>query len=681
MSYGKELEICVIGAGHGGKSMAADLAVHGYAVRLYNRTYENIETIAVRGGIEITFEDGRQDVGYLKCVTSNMAEALDGVRLIMVVVPASAHRDVALTCAPHVKDGQIIFSKGYAYADIEERKPVLANETLFRVGSVSKLFTWTAAMQLAEEGRLDLDADVNTYLKDFQIPATYSEPITFKDLMAHTSGFEDLAIGGRLFVKNASDVMPLGEYLEEKMPARVRPPGELTAYSNYGSALAAYIVEQVSGMPFDRYVEENILQPLGMNNTTFDQPLPAELALDMSDGYAYSNNAFKAEPFEYLQVWPAGSMSSTSEDMAKFMIAHLQNGRYGDRRILQETTAEQMHSLLFTNDPKVNGMAYGFWEMNQKNPRAIGHGGDTILFHTLLVLIPESNLGLFISANEQSSEPAVYELLQTFLDHYYPVPPPPVPEPIPGFEENASRFSGSYRLTRSAYTNFEKVGSLFQEVQVSPGPNSTLTASQPGQGSKQWVEVEPLVFRPENDLPSQDGLVFGRDSQGQISHLFLKLNPTTAYEKVAWYDDSNFNFSLLGACILLFLSALIWPLGAVFNHGCEKPELRRLARAARWLVGGASMLNLLFLMGLLSMFLASPTEAEFIYTIPTGLIALLAIALIAAVLAIGSAAFAVLAWKNGYWGLSGRIHYTLVVLALLAFVWWLNNWNLLGFRF
>lgn len=591
-----------------------------------------------------------------------------------------AHQIPGATVAV-VKDGRVILAKGYGYADIDERKNVSANQTLFRVGSVSKLFIWTAAMQLVEEGRLDLDADVNTYLKDFQIPSTYSEPITFKDLMVHTSGFEDLALGGRLFVKNASDVMPLGQYLEEKMPARVRPPGELTAYSNYGSALAGYIVEQVSGVPFSRYVEENILLPLNMNNTTFDQPLPSELASNMSSGYVYSNNAFKAEPFEYLQVWPAGSMSSTSEDMAKFMIAHLQNGRYGNSRILQEATAEQMHSLLFTNDPKVNGMAYGFWVMNQENPRAIGHGGDTILFHTLLVLIPESNLGLFISANEQSSEPAVYELLQTFMDHYYPMQPLPVPKPLPGFKENASQFSGSFRSTRSAYTNFEKVGSLFQEIQVSSGPNSTLTISQPGQGSKQWVEVEPLVFRPEDGLPSQDGLVFGRDSQGQISHLFLKLNPTTAYEKVAWYDDSNFNFSLLGVCILLFLSALIWPLGAVSNRGCEKPKPGRFARAARWLAGGASMLNLLFMIWLLSMFLASPTEAEFVYMVPFWLIATLAVALVAAILALGSAVFAILAWKNGYWCLGGRIHYALVVLALLAFVWWLNNWNLLGFRF
>ena len=545
-------------------------------------------------------------------------------------------------------------------------------------------------MQLAEEGRLDLDANINVYLKEFQIPATYSEPITFRDLMAHTPGFEDLAIGGRVFVRDASDVMPLDEYLEEKMPARVRPPGEVTAYSNYGSTLAAYIIEQVLGKPFDEYVEENILHPLDMDNTTFDQPLPSRLAPYMSNGYVYSNNAYTAKPFEYLQAWPAGSMSSTSEDMAKFMIAHLQKGRYDNTSILDEATAKQMHSQLFTNDPKVNGMAYGFWEIRLNNQSMILHGGDTILFHTILVLIPESNLGLFISANEQSSEPAVYELLQTFMDRNYPVPPPPVPEPIPEFEENVSQFSGSYRPTRSAYTNFEKLGALFQEIQVSSGPNSTLTMSQPGLGQEQWVEVEPLVFSPAAGLPSQDGRVFGRDDQGRINHLFLKLNPTTTYEKVAWHDDANLNFALLGVCILLFLSTLIWPAGSILNRYYAKPVNhtdtgrryagRRRSQAARWLAGGSSMLNLLFLAGLLSLFLASPIEAEFIYTIPAWLTALMAIVLISAVLALGSAVFAALAWKDGYCSTAGRVHYTLVALALLAFVWWLNNWNLPGFK-
>lgn len=580
-----------------------------------------------------------------------------------------------------VKDGKIIFAKGYGYADINKRKALTANQTLFRVGSVSKLFIWTAVMQLAEQGKLNLDADVNIYLKYFQVPATYPRPITLKDLMTHTPGFEDLASGGRLFVSNETNVIPLRETLKDKMPARVRPTGEFTAYSNYGSALAAYIVEQVSGMPFDKYVEEKILLPLNMNSSSFKQPLPQGLASNMSNGYIYSNNAYTSEPFEYVQVWPAGSFSSTSEDMAKFMIAHLQNGRYGNSSILQEATARRMHSELFTNDPKVSGWTYGFWEMRLNNQSLIGHGGDTILFHTLLELLPERDLGIFVSFNERASEPAGIELLRTFMDHYYPVPPPPVPKPIPGFEKNSSKFAGSYRPTRGSYTNFEKVGSLFQEVQVNPGPNSTLKTSQLVLGQEQWVEVAPLVFLPADGISSsqsfEDGLVFGEDGQGNIDYFFYANNPTTAYEKVAWYDGASFNYSLLGACVLLFLSTLIWPMGFIFNRCPTKSK--KLGRAARWLAGVGSLLDLLFIAGLVALLSVDPMSI--IYGIPSTLIAILAIAMVASILALSSAALTVLAWKDSYWGIAGRFHYTLVVIAMLSFIWWLNNWNLLGFRF
>lgn len=575
-----------------------------------------------------------------------------------------------------VRGDQLLLSRGYGYADIEKRKPVVANQTLFRVGSVSKLFIWTAAMQLSEQGKLDLDADINTYLNDFQIPATYSQPITMKNLMAHTPGFEDLATDGRVFVRNSTDIMPLGEYLKEKMPARVRPPGELTAYSNYGSALAAHIVAQVSGMPFDKYVEENILVPLDMMNTTFEQPLPPGLYGNMSQGYTYANGDFQAEPFEFLHPWPAGSMSSTSEDMAKFMIAHLQDGRYGDNRILQESTAKKMHSQLFTNDPKVNGWAYGFWEMELNGQRIIMHGGDTILFHTFLVLLPDSDLGIFISCNERAGEPAVGELLKTFIDRYYPITPPHKPESIPGFRKNVSSFAGSYRMTRSAYTNFEKVSVLFMEAQVSAGANDTLTISGPLE-SNQWVEVAPLVFRPAGGLPSSEELVFGKDEQGRIKYIFVNNNPTMAYKRVDWNEGASLNYNLLGASIILFLSTLIWAMGWIFNRCPRKRE--RSARPARWVTGVASMLNLLFLIGLVIISAVNPMEL--IYGIPSSMTGLFTIPLIAGILALASAVFSALAWRKSYWSLLERIHLTLVTLALLAFIWWLNNWNLLGYRF
>ena len=534
-----------------------------------------------------------------------------------------------------VKGDRVIFAKGYGFADVEKRQPVVANQTLFRIGSVSKLFIWTAVMQQWERGKLDLDADVNIYLKDFQIPATYPKPITLKNLMTHTSGFEDLATDGRLFVNNSSDIMPLGDYLKDRMPARIRPPGEVTAYSNYGSTLAAYIVAQVSGIPYDKYVEENILLPLGMRNTTLAQPLPPGLSKNMSQGYTYTNGDFKAAPFEVVQMWPAGSVSSTSGDMAKFMIAHLQNGRYGDNRILQESTAKKMHSLLFTNDPKVNGWTYGFYQMDMNRQSIIMHGGDTLQFHTFFVLLPESNLGLFISCNERLSEPAVGELLTAFMDHYYPIAPPPVPEAISGFGQNASLFAGSYRMTRSAYTNYEMVGVLFQEAQVSPGLNNTLTITGVSQDTNRWVEAAPLVFRPASGLPASEELVFGKDGQGNINRIFIKNNPTTAYERVDWKESANFNYDLLAVCIILFLSTSIWAFGWIFNRCPRKPN--RFARIARWSAATASVLDLLFLLGLVTV--SSIDQLGLIYGIPSSLKDLFTITLIAALLALASSGF------------------------------------------
>ncbi|MCY1079289.1 serine hydrolase domain-containing protein [Archangium lansingense] len=181
-----------------------------------------------------------------------------------------------------VKDGRLLLAKGYGYSNLERREPVIAERTLFRIGSVSKLFTWTAVMQLAEQGRLDLDADVNTYLRDFQIPATWRQPITLRHLLCHTAGFEERLPAT---VSSADELAPLGKLLTRSMPARVHPPGEVGAYSNYGAMLAGYIIEQVSGRPFEQYIEENILKPLDMRHSTFRQPLPPGLAPDMSTGY------------------------------------------------------------------------------------------------------------------------------------------------------------------------------------------------------------------------------------------------------------------------------------------------------------------------------------------------------------------------------------------------------------
>ncbi|MBL8055218.1 MAG: serine hydrolase, partial [Anaerolineales bacterium] len=237
-----------------------------------------------------------------------------------------------------VRAGAVLSAKGYGYADVEARTPVDPARTLFRPGSVSKLFTWTAVMQLVEQGRLDLDADVNAYL-DFAIPATYAEPITLKHLLTHTAGFEDKGDG--LFKLKPDEIPTLDAYLKANLPARVFPPGQIGAYSNYGTALAGYIVERVSGQPFAEYVEQHIFAPLGMAQATFRQPLPATLAPDMAGGYNYVDGGYVRGGFEYVTGYPAGALSAAGLDLAKFMIAHLQDGQLGEARLLEAETARQ----------------------------------------------------------------------------------------------------------------------------------------------------------------------------------------------------------------------------------------------------------------------------------------------------------------------------------------------------
>ncbi len=283
------------------------------------------------------------------------------------IVPVQLERDdIAGAVVAVVKDGKVLFAKGYGYADVKNKKPVSPENTLFRPGSISKLFTWTAVMQLVEQGKLDLDRDVNEYL-DFKIPATYPQPITLRNIMTHTSGFGETV--KELFVPDVKDLTPLRTYLMTHMPKRIFPPGVTPAYSNYATAMAGYIVQRVSGEPFDDYINKNIFQPLNMQHTTFAQPLPENLKPLMSNGYRVASSP--AGKFEVVQAWPAGSVSTSAMDMTHFILAHLQNGQYNGARILRPETVERMHSRQFAPHPAMN--AHGAWILRRDAQRASHH--------------------------------------------------------------------------------------------------------------------------------------------------------------------------------------------------------------------------------------------------------------------------------------------------------------------
>jgi len=427
-------------------------------------------------------------------------------------------------------------------------------------------------------------------------------------------------------------------------------------------------------MPFEDYVEEHIYTPLEMHNSTFRRPLPLELAPDMAVGYTYENGVYRAEEFEYFKgIAPAGSMSATATDMAKFMIAHLQDGRYGDTRILNESTAKEMHRQHFTHDPRINGVCYGFYEQNLNNQRIIEHGGDTIYFHSLLTLLPEQKVGLFVSFNSVGGATARKELKQAFLNRYYPVPDSPELQSPADFQQRFKRFTGSYKMTRSSYTTYEKVLSLMGGYPHVSATNDSLLF-----GGKQYVEVEPSLLR---EVGGQKTLVFREDSQGRITHMF-DVFPAWAYVKLSWYETPVFHYTVLGISMALFLSALVaWPVSALRDRlkAKKKADIPR-SRQARWVAGVMSALYVLFLAGIWVIVL-SGGESTIMYGDPPLLPFVLVLPLVAAILTIAALDFTVLAWKNRFWGVAGRVHYTLVTVAALAFIWWLNYWNLLGFRF
>lgn len=570
-----------------------------------------------------------------------------------------------------VRDGELFFSKGYGYADLEQQIAVDPARTLFRPGSVSKLFVWTAVMQQVEQGNLALDTDVDEYL-DFTIPDTYAQPITLRHLLTHTPGFED--VGQDLFKLSAEEMRPLDEYLKTHIPARVFAPGEYGAYSNYGTALAGYIVQRVSGQPFDEYVAQHILAPLDMAHSTFRQPLPANLAPDMAKGYNFADGGYLQGGFEYVQAYPAGSLSATAHDIANFMIAHLQHGAFGEERILQEATAHQMQEQLFSHDARLSGMAHGFLESHVNGERILSHGGDTILFHTGLFLLPEQNVGLYVSTNSTAGAMLGDAVLRAFMDRYYPSDVAAAPQPPDDFASRIAPYLGAYTLTRSNFTNFEKIISLLTPINATLTEEGYLLVSVGGQMT-QYVEVEPGLLQARYNPDNQ--MVYRTTADGQP--VLLPPGPF-ALLKAPWYAGVGLHGLLLVGGLLLFLGALIgWTVTFVANlrRGEPQPRGARLARLAAALFG---LLFLVFAVGFLGVFLnidpAYGVPTVFFSTPPL-LNTIMALPLPMLAAALTMLLFTFLAWRNQWWRPRSRLHYTLLTTLALSITWSLYYWNFL----
>jgi CubicO group peptidase (beta-lactamase class C family) len=608
--------------------------------------------------------------GVHELTASDVEAFLDGIVPLQL-----AQDDIAGATIAIVKDGKLLFAKGYGYADIEKKKSVSAEETLFRPGSVSKLFTWTAVMQLVEQGKLDLDRDVNGYL-DYKIPDAFGQPITLKDLLAHTPGFEEQI---KDLFKTGSESPNLGEYMKTHIPTRIYPPGTAPAYSNYGASLAGYIVERVSGLPFEQYVEENIFKPLGMTHSTFAQPLPSALAPNMSNGYQLASDGPK--PFEMIVPFPAGSLSSSAADMARFMLAHLQDGQLGDARILRLETARLMHSRLFDLDAAANGMCYGFYEESRNGRRIIGHGGDTVCFHSDLHLIPDAGIGFFVSYNSlgRGNPQPRTALWEALLDRYFPYTEPASPTPGSA-KDDAKAVSGTYMLSRRSETSFLKAATLIGEFSVSAAEDGAIEVGQltgPNGKPKRWREVAPMTFLEEN---GQDKLIFKPDQNGRMQ-LILPY-PFFVGQRVGLFENNKVLLPVTGISLLIMLLTLmLWPVAwFVRRHYGHKLTLTTIERRLRSAVRIVFALDLIFMVALIALVLYGLTHLEVFSD--RGNIWFHVIQVIGVLGAIGTLVViynAIQSWRNREIRIWGKLRATLFVLACFGLLWMAFAGNLLHF--
>lgn len=573
-----------------------------------------------------------------------------------------------------VKDGHLLLAKGFGLSNLQTHAPVVAERTLFSVQSITKLFTVTAVMQAVERGLVGLDDDVNEHLKAFQVPHTFPEPILMRHLLTHTSGLEDKGIG--IAARREADWLPLGTFLARSLPPRVTPPGQVMLYSDCGICLAGYAIESASGVALADFMERNILEPLGMARSRFLK-LPPELAHDRAMGYSYERGAYVALPLDFSNIWPASSMMTTATDMARFMIMHLQDGRLGDVRILDENLARDMHRRHFSHHPRLAGVCYDFFEHFDNGRRAIGHTGAGNGFTSELLLFPDHKAGYFLATN--AADPTLLgRFREAFFDRYFPATKPAPDRPQPRPATPVDRLTGWYWSNRYDRRTIEKVASLVGGyVRVSPDADGNLLVD-----GLPYAEIEPLLFHSLVPTEHPD-VVFRMNASGDGAWL---LTDFQAYERVSWYSTPPVQLGMMACAIVVLLSASVgWSLAYSYDRLRRRPSQQpAMARLARLWAGAAGAANggVVLIVGFMLLRVELPSVAtDFQVGLPRLLIATIACGTLSGVLSLGVLAFAALAWVKGYWSLTGRVHYSLVAVASLAYLWFCNDWNLIGLRY
>ena len=599
---------------------------------------------------------------------------------------AEAMRDnhIAGVTVAIVDRSGVVLTKGYGVAGLSPRRTVDA-DTLFRVGSISKTPVWISLMQLVEQGRIKLDDPINDHLPpDLRIPDEgFRQPIRVWHLMTHSAGFEDSVLGG-FFVRQPEQLTSLDVYLRTHRVHRVRAPGTLAVYSNYGAALAGAMVAHVSGQPWQDYAEQHVFRPLGMTTATYREPypgavararglpapMPATTAARVSSGFDLKGGALEPQPFEYVtNLAPAGALSANARDMAAYMSALLDPAQLEKAGVLRAATFQTMRQPLLANTPELGSWRHGFMDFTAAKGRpAFGHGGDLIYQHSTMEIYPDAGIGIFVSVNTPTGEP-LRETLSTALMAAFAGPPAAIPPPAADAKAEARRVAGTYRSLRVAkYRTERALLSLLATVEVKALPGGDILIPQGDGRVGRFRAIGGGLFAAINGPPA-------RIAFHEVGGQMMRFDPFSAgpARRIGFFESTNWLFAVVGLGVLTAVWGVVMGARRVFRR-------REQDRTAAWVLDGLCLVWLIAFGLVAAGAAALGDQNDAVFNYPGPLLPVGLWALVVAAIATPLAGLTVLgplrprSWRAWRWS---REAATLAVFSILAVT--LYAWGLLGY--
>lgn len=572
-----------------------------------------------------------------------------------------------------VYNGEVTLARGYGLADVRGEVPVDPRETLFRIGSITKVLVATAVAN-AEMGRMvDLDADINTYLTDFQVPATFPEPITLRHLLTHTAGFDDRFVG--IGKRRPARLEPLGTYLARALPPRVEPPGRIFNYSNFGMVLAAHVVEVVSGNSFDHIAHGSIMAPIGARQIGFSQPLPDQYREALANSYSYRRGEWRPSRWRNAasQVWPAGAFAASATDMATIMLSNLGGGFIDGEPVRATGPTATIFARHFIQHPGlIRGQALAWHERWHNGHRILYHTGRVDGFTAQLVLAPDLRAGFFLAFNADSGDQLRNGAFDVFAKHFLALPGPgsPLPEVEAEPFRNLSPYAGSYIQSRRVRHGLEAVAFAGRETQFSVYHGGYLDqTSWAGAPIDRWRPIGRDVFEAvDSEEPRR--LAFLRDEAGRITHAAFEpeaFTVLTTAERMRWWQTTSVQ-AAVGAVIALLLGSILFRARyAAYVAPLDSNLVFRLLVIAS--------ISYLGFVAVFALHLGTMDPYRIVFGVPVTLRAILLLPYLAAFCTLAASAVKAMRWKTN--NQTAHWHDLTGIVACWAALLYLDAWGLL----